>query len=466
MYIVKVQFVLNFKKVTKFSLLLFLISINSVFAQDFTNHDLNGVIGISNIPFTWSVVPETDPNSLSTSSLQSTPDVTGTSGPNSGAGINGNPYSGSTMVSGLNGSSGSSYWHEGIMQTVSGFNVGCTYDVNFFQTVVKQTNALDISGSWAVYLDNTLIGISTPSTSNLPYNSNALVWDFRTVSFTATSSTHTIKFLPQDDDNNHLLSSAEINGGLRMGIDSIYIFSYSSGPITTRIGNDTTICENTSLLLNATTLGATYIWDDNSTSATRSINTAGVYWVDITNVCSNNTYRDSIIVSILNLPVVNLGPDVDVCENTAITLDASFPGSTYLWDDGSTLPVNVITLEGLHSVTVTNACGVKTDDIEITYKDCSESECYVYIPNSFTLNNDGVNDVFGVVTECIFKEFNFTVFNIWGEVLFSTKDPLTLWDGKYNNETVKTGSYTWKLNYSIPNSSNVFNKAGHLNVLR
>jgi gliding motility-associated-like protein len=59
--------------------------------------------------------------------------------------------------------------------------------------------------------------------------------------------------------------------------------------------NDVTICEGNSLLLDVTTPGATYLWNDNSTNSTLDVSTAGTYWVELTQgICSDT---DSIVVS-------------------------------------------------------------------------------------------------------------------------------------------------------------------------
>lgn len=186
-------------------------------AQQFLNSDLNGTVTTSGSPTSWQQVPFTDPNSNASGTPQATSDVTSLSGPLSGAGINGNPYSGATFVCGLMMSMSGSYWHEGLMQTVSGFTVGQVYNIRFYQTVVKQSNALDQSGGWLVIRDNTQLQTTAPSFSTLPYNSNSLVWQQRDVSFTATSTTHTFKFLPMDDDP--IVNSS--TQGVRMGIDQI-----------------------------------------------------------------------------------------------------------------------------------------------------------------------------------------------------------------------------------------------------
>lgn len=195
---------------------------NLLFSQSFTNGELNGSVGASSIPTNWSGVPNTDPNCQATSSNNATADVCNATGPFVGAGIAGNPYSGATFVSGLIGQvSASSVYHEGIQQTVSGFTPGDTYTIYFYQAVVKQTNALDQSGSWEIFIDNASAGVSTPSTSALAYHNVNLIWDLRTISFTATAASHVIKFLPADDDANSLLSSSDSNGALRMGLDLV-----------------------------------------------------------------------------------------------------------------------------------------------------------------------------------------------------------------------------------------------------
>lgn len=184
-------------------------------AQSFANGSLNGTVGISTTPTSWSQVPYLDPVSFSTMTLSATSDVTSTTGP-MGGNINGNPYHGTTLVSGLHMQNGSDIWHEGIMQTVTGLTIGQAYNIRFYQNVIKQSNATDPSGSWAVYRENTLIAISTPCTDNSAVGSNAHPWFLRTVTFTATATSHNIKFLPRDDDGS-IVSPA----GVRMGIDSI-----------------------------------------------------------------------------------------------------------------------------------------------------------------------------------------------------------------------------------------------------
>lgn len=225
------------KAITLLLLILGSILSYTSFSQAFTNGELDGPTGIPAIPPSWQDVPDTDPASLALAPIQASVDVVDATGPNLGGGIAAAPFSGTACVSGLQATNGStSYWHEGIMQTVNGFTPGNSYTICFYQAVVKQQNCLDGSGSWRVYFDNTLIGTSAVSTSALAFDNPNVQWDLRTVTFTATAASHTIKFLPWDDDANQLNSAAEPDGGLRMGIDLVSIGAGGGDPTITPVG--------------------------------------------------------------------------------------------------------------------------------------------------------------------------------------------------------------------------------------
>ncbi len=200
----------------------FIFFITSGFSQNFLNSDLDGppITGASILPYFWQSVPTGYP-CMANASFAATPDLTNPTLPVPGA-ICGIPYSGSTFVSGLWGSG----YHEGIMQTVSGFCTGCTYSINFFQSVVKQLGHVDSSGCWSVYINNVLAGQSIPTYSLASIGSNTFTWDFRSINFTANATTITFKILPSDDDP--LWTHPY---GLRMGIDSIYILPITTLPI-------------------------------------------------------------------------------------------------------------------------------------------------------------------------------------------------------------------------------------------
>jgi len=271
------------------------IVIENCFAQNFLNNDLNGTVAVNAAPTNWQIIPFTDPNCLATGTTQATPDILSLTGPQTGFGICGNPYSGTTFASGLYGGNGANLWHEGIMQTVNNLTVGCFYTIHFFQAVVKQGGGtsiptyLDTTGSWSVYVDNTLAGTTAPTHSQAVFNSTSFKWDKRSVVFQATLSSHTIKFLPADDDNNQSNANGLLDGALRMGIDSIWII-----PGVT-INQNPTICSGNNYILpggNSVSAAGTYI--DTISSG------LGCDSIIITNLTVINSFNTNVNFSFCN----------------------------------------------------------------------------------------------------------------------------------------------------------------------
>ena len=90
-----------------------------------------------------------------------------------------------------------------------------------------------------------------------------------------------------------------------------------------------------------------------------------------------------------------------------------------------------------------------------------------YLPNAFTPNGDGLNDVFGIIgipPENI-TEFNLQVFSRWGEVVFSTTDPEESWDGTVGGKPAPEGVYVWAIWYMDSGRHTVTNK-GTLTLIR
>ncbi len=75
-----------------------------------------------------------------------------------------------------------------------------------------------------------------------------------------------------------------------------------------------------------------------------------------------------------------------------------------------------------------------------------DGEMFIYTPNAFTPNNDGLNDVFlPVVSGLEPGSYELMVFNRWGEMVFYSTDPTRGWDGRFNGETVKPDNFAYKL---------------------
>ncbi len=91
-------------------------------------------------------------------------------------------------------------------------------------------------------------------------------------------------------------------------------------------------------------------------------------------------------------------------------------------------------------------------------------EFYVYIPEAFTPNNDGVNDrleLYGLPTE----KFTFKVFNRWGEKVFQTSDQNEFWNGRLVNGHIVEGTYVYRLNF-YNSLGEIFTQQGSFALIR
>ena len=189
------------------------------------------------------------------------------------------------------------------------------------------------------------------------------------------------------------------------------------------LGNDTILCENTTILLQINQEGE-YLWNDNSTNNNLTVTKSGTYWLIFmdTLTCENS---DTIIISSKFKPAFTLGNDSLLCEGEDLLLKIGIENVEFLWHDETTENEFYITEEGDYWCTVTNVCGSLTDTISITYEYCGE----IYIPNIITPNNDGINDAFrikGIEGE----PWRLQIFNRWGKLVFETDDYKNNWRGK------------------------------------
>jgi len=105
-----------------------------------------------------------------------------------------------------------------------------------------------------------------------------------------------------------------------------------------------------------------------------------------------------------------------------------------------------------------------SDEVTVLVKESICEEPYVYIPNAFTPNQDGVNDVLYVRGENIDKVY-MTIYNRWGEKVFETESLDEGWDGTFNGKTVSGDVYGYYLKIICYGGKEYFKK-GNVTVLR
>jgi gliding motility-associated-like protein len=99
---------------------------------------------------------------------------------------------------------------------------------------------------------------------------------------------------------------------------------------------------------------------------------------------------------------------------------------------------------GIQMATVADSLGCRANDsFEVSYTPC----CQIEVPNAFSPNGDGTNDVFRLVQYGEIDLQSFEVYNRWGNQIFSTKSPTDAWDGKYLGTSCEVGTYFYIIRY-------------------
>jgi len=111
--------------------------------------------------------------------------------------------------------------------------------------------------------------------------------------------------------------------------DSIYIIT-GSGIAPVNLGSDTSLCPGNTLLLNAGSGYVSYLWQDNSVDSSFMVTAPGLYWVEVTDTCSN-VFRDTIIITPTPPIPFDLGPDLTKCNNDSLTITAPSGFINYSW---------------------------------------------------------------------------------------------------------------------------------------
>jgi gliding motility-associated-like protein len=214
---------------------------------------------------------------------------------------------------------------------------------------------------------------------------------------------------------------------------------------TVNLGNDTIICTPNTLVLNATNLLSTYVWQDGSNAATYTVTQPGNYSVVVTNAigCSNT---DNVDVTFSQKVNFTLGRDTTLCTGQTLVLDPNLintTGLTFTWQDGSAASSYTVNQPGIYYLDVTNECGPSRDSITV-----AQGVCKVFIPNVFTPNADGKNDVFKPLGTEFVTKIDVKVFNRFGQLVYSTNKVGAIWNGKIQGKDAPVGTYAYIIKYT------------------
>jgi gliding motility-associated-like protein len=192
------------------------------------------------------------------------------------------------------------------------------------------------------------------------------------------------------------------------------------------------------------------------------------------NVTASNAFgcRDSAIikVAVLQNLYINAGPDQNINLGDTIVLNATVKGTavnfywspaTFISDIHSATPTVYPAEDAIYTLTATSTvgCGSGVSSAKIkVYRD-------IFIPDAFSPNDDGKNDLFRVIAANNYKQFKLLIYNKWGSILYSSNNINESWDGRYKGQLQATGAYVYYVEIRPPANKKIIRK-GTLMLLR
>ena len=176
------------------------------------------------------------------------------------------------------------------------------------------------------------------------------------------------------------------------------------------------------------------------------------YKYTATNGCVDSAIQPIVVNPV---PIANAGPDVLGCAGISIQLNAS-GGTYYQWSPPNGLsnpaiadPLVMTNTAVSYIVAVTNTEGCTTyDSLNIIISPLGKDAYKV--PNAFTPNGDGKNDCFGLQRWGGIDLKEFSIYNRWGQLIFSSKNPSACWDGTFKGVPQDTGGFIYIIRANTP----------------
>lgn len=245
-----------------------------------------------------------------------------------------------------------------------------------------------------------------------------------------------------------------------------------AGPALSLAFSDSSICEGGNLQLSAAG-GTSYDWlPATGLSATNISNPIATplvstsYQVTVSNAAGcKDSARLSVTVN--KKAVANAGPDKTIVAGGSTLLSGSIEGDyqSFQWNPSPDIPnPNILqptvapVRDAVYQLNVVskNGCGSSTDEVMVNFY------TGIFIPNAFTPNNDGLNDLWNIPALDAYPGFQLKVFNRYGQTVFENSQKSRPWDGLFRGQPIDPGTYVYiiKLNQLLPVLK------GTINVLR
>lgn len=176
----------------------------------------------------------------------------------------------------------------------------------------------------------------------------------------------------------------------------------------------------------------------------------------------------SVQVNVLKLPKADAGPDIKMLRDRPIPLKSSVSGTnvsfswsptTYMTNPTAAAPTVNPPSDMRYRLTVSSnvGCGISTDEVEVKVFE------RIRIPNTFTPNGDGYNDVWEIDLLPIFESSVLEVYNTAGQLVHRSIGYAKAWDGTRNGNPVPAGTYYYVVDLKLPKTEKL---TGYITIIR
>lgn len=252
------------------------------------------------------------------------------------------------------------------------------------------------------------------------------------------------------------------------GCDSVVVLNLSVTPLPTiQFTSVEEICLPQALEvapnLTPANLPVSYRWSTGESTPAISVRRAGTYELTV----GNNACTTKASVTIREGAVLKLKADESLClSSPTLVLESGTTesGLAYLWTpSGATTPTVAVSQAGQYQVRVTSPGGCEaTRTIQV-----KEGPCFIqaFLPNSFTPNSDGINDVLRAIIVGG-TAVSLRILDRWGSTLHIDTGSTPQWDGQCRGKDCPTGNYVYVLRYQDTTNGTVYEKQGTILLLK
>ncbi|MFM9986165.1 MAG: gliding motility-associated C-terminal domain-containing protein [Flavobacteriales bacterium] len=234
--------------------------------------------------------------------------------------------------------------------------------------------------------------------------------------------------------------------------DQVTITVFSMPVIS--LPSDSLFCEGQTIVLDA---GVEGLWSNGQTASSIAITEQGYYSITVSNgpcIATEGTLATKLL-----LPYASLPEDTLICNGTYLTVDSEADqNDEYLWSTGDTTSSLTLNTAGVYEITVSNECGVANSEIYVETYLCGWD---IFIPNSFTPNEDGINEGWHISSFNV-SNIKIYIYNRLGDLIFYTTNQDEAW---LPSTGVGDDVYNYRVE-AITFENESITRLGHIYLLR